>query len=63
MFLGVYTQDIDTTTTMQVMGFGNVWKRMNSTLIKYQTLLLIYISGCVSVAVCVTLWKKIDFSN
>ena len=39
MFLGVYTQDIDTTTTMQVMGFGNVWKRMNSTLIKYQTLL------------------------
>ena len=37
---GVYTQDIDTTTTKQVIGFGNVWERMNTTLIKFQTLLI-----------------------
>ena len=38
--LGVYTQDIDTTTTKQVIGFGNVWERMNTTLIEFQTLLI-----------------------
>ena len=37
---GVYTQDIDTTTTKQVIGFGNVWERMNTTLIEFQTLLI-----------------------